>query len=106
MARLVLSIAVAVAALAVAPSAFADGPIYVTQSGGGVTSQNGAYHYVAIPNGKGATQILKIYTAGTQVYGDMSLPGSWGTAVIGNGAASGQGLSRDGRTLVLESTAG
>lgn len=104
--RLVLCFAVAVAALAVAPSAFADGPIYVTQGGGGVTSQNGAFHYIAIPNGTGGTLLLKAYTAGTQVYGSMTLPGSWGTALIGNGAASGQGLSRDGRTLVLESTGG
>jgi hypothetical protein len=103
MRRLVLCFAVAVAALAVAPSAFADGPIYVTQGGGGVTSANSAFHYVAIANGKGATQLLKVYTAGTEVYGSMSLPGSWGTALIGNG---GQGLSRDGRTLVLSSTAG
>jgi hypothetical protein len=100
MLRLTVCFTVAVAALVVVPAAFADGPIYVTQSGGGVTSQNGSYHYVAIANGKGATQLLKIYTAGTEVYGDMTIPGSWGTALIGNG---GQGLSRDGRTLVLES---
>ena len=106
MRRLTLCIALAVAALVVAPAAFADGPIYVTQSGGGVTSQNGAYHYVAVANGKDATLLLKVYTAGTQVYGAMTLPGSWGTALIGNGAESGQGLSRDGHTLVLESTAG
>jgi hypothetical protein len=86
MRRLVLCFAVAIAALAVAPAALADGPIYVTQGGGGVTSANGAFHYVAIPNGKGATQLLKVYTAGTEVYGSMTLPGSWGSALIGNGA--------------------
>lgn len=106
MRRLVLSLAVAVAALAVAPSAFADGPIYVTQAGAGVTSQNGAFHYVPIPNGKDATLLVKVYTAGTEVFGSMTLPGMWGTALIGNGGEAGQGLSRDGRTLVLESTTG
>lgn len=104
MRRLSLCLAVVVGALVLAPAALADGPIYVTQSGAGVTSQNGAYHYVALPNGTGATLLVKIYTAGTEVYGAMTLPGSWGTALIGNGAESGQGLSRDGRTLVLEST--
>jgi hypothetical protein len=106
MRRLSLCLAVAVTALAVAPSAFADGPIYVTQGGAGVTSQNGAFHYVALSNGTGATLLVKVYTAGTAVYGSMTLPGSWGTALIGNGGEAGQGLSRDGRTLVLESTSG
>ena len=106
MRTLALCFAVAVAALAIAPSAFADGPIYVTQGGAGVTSQNGAFHYVALPNGRGATLLVKVYTAGTEVYGSMTLPGLWGTALIGNGGEAGQGLSRDGRTLVLESTTG
>src|SRR5262245_25508855 len=106
MRRLALCLAVAVTALAVAPSAFADGPIYVTQGGAGVASQNGVFHYVPLPNGAGATLLVKVYTAGTGVYGSMTLPGSWGTALIGNGGEAGQGLSRDGRTLVLESTAG
>jgi len=106
MRRLVFGFAAAVAALAVTPSAFADGPIYVTQGGGGVTGQNGAFHYVAIPNGKAGTLLAKVYTAGPEVYGSMTLPGSWGTALIGNGGEAGQGLSRDGRTLVLESTTG
>ncbi len=106
MRRLSLCLAVAVTALAVAPSAFADGPIYVTQGGAGVASQNGAFHYVALPNGTGATLLVKVYTADTAVYGSMTLPGSWGTALIGNGGEAGQGLSRDGRTLVLESTSG
>ena len=52
MRRLALCLAVAVAALAIAPVAFADGPIYVTQGGAGVASQNGAFHYVALSNGR------------------------------------------------------
>jgi hypothetical protein len=106
MLRVLLCLAVAAAALGVAPSAFADGPIYVSQGGAGVTSRNGAYHYVALPSGTGATLLVRVYTAGAEVYGSMALPGSWGTALIGNGDEAGQGLSRDGRTLVLESTTG
>ena len=106
MRRLALCLAVAVAALAIVPSAIADGPIYVAQGGAGVESRNGALHYVALSNGKGATLLVKVYTAGTEVYGSMTLPGSWGTALIGNGGEAGQGLSHDGRTLVLESTTG
>ena len=106
MLRLLLCLTVVAAALATAPSAFADGPIYVTQGGAGVTSQNGAYHYVAVPNGTGGTLLVKVYKAGTEVYGWMTLPGSWGTALIGNGGEAGQGLSRDGHTLVLASTTG
>jgi hypothetical protein len=106
MRRLSLCLAVAVVALAVAPAAFADGPIYVAQAGAGVVSRNGAFRYVALPNGAGGTLLVKIYTAGTQVYGSMTLPGSWGLALIGNGTENGQGLSRDGRTLVLSSMTG
>jgi hypothetical protein len=106
MRRLSLCLAAAVAALVLAPAAFADGPIYVAQGGSGVTSHNGAYHYVALPNGTGGTLLVKVYSASSEVYWSMALPGSWGTALIGNGGQSGQGLSRDGRTLVLADSAG
>jgi len=106
MRRLALALAVVITALTVVPAAFADGPIYVTQGGGGVASRNGAFHYIALPNGTGATLLVKVYAAGTEVYNSMTLPGAWGTALIGSGGEAGQGLSRDGRTLVLESTSG
>jgi hypothetical protein len=106
MRRLAFCLAVAVTALVAARAALADGPIYVSQGGGGVASRDGAFHYVAVPNGAGGTLLVKIYTAGTEVYDSMTLPGSWGTALIGSGGETGQGLSRDGHTLVLESTSG
>lgn len=106
MRRLAVCLAVAVTALVAARAAFADGPIYVTQGGAGVVSRNGAFHYVALANGTGATLLVKVYTAGTEVYDSMTLPGAWGTALIGNAGQAGQGLSRDGHTLVLESTSG
>ena len=106
MRRLSLCLAAAVGALVLAPAALADGPLFVTQGGGGVASHDGTFHYVAVPNGKSGTLLEKIDVAHGQVYWWMRLPGSWGTPMIGNGAVTGQGLSRDGRTLVLASASG
>jgi hypothetical protein len=106
MRRLSLCLALALGAFVLAPAALADGPVYVNQGGSGVASRNGAFHYVALANGTGGTLLLKVYTAGPGVYESMAIPGSWGTALIGNGGEAGQGLSRDGRTLVLESMTG
>ena len=106
MRRLSLCLAVAAFALAVAPAALADGPVYVTQGGAGAASHDGAFHYVTVPDGTGGTLLEKIEVAHGEVYWSKRLTGSWGTALIGAGPASGQGLSRDGRTLVLASTAG
>lgn len=105
MRRLSLCLVAAVGALVLAPAgaAFADGPVYVTDGGTGVASHNGAFHYVAVPNGKTGTLLEKIEVAHGQVYWWMRLPGSWGIPTIGNGYLTGQGLSRDGRTLVLAS---
>jgi hypothetical protein len=100
MRRLSLCLAVVVAALVAAPTALADGPVFVTQGGAGVASHDGAIHYVAVPNGTGGTLLERIYAHG-RVYGWMALPGSWGIPTIGNGLLTGAGLSRDGRTLVL-----
>jgi hypothetical protein len=104
MRRLLLCLAVAVAALVAAPAALADGPLLVTQGGAGVASHDG-FHYVTVPNGTSGTIVEKIDVAHSQVYWWMRVPGSWGTPTIGNGA-TGQGLSRDGHTLVLASLSG
>ena len=106
MRRLLLCLATAAGALVLAPAALADGPLYVTQGGAGVASHDGAFHYVAVPNGPAGTLLEKIEVSHGQVYWWMRLPGSWGVPTIGNAAATGQGLSRDGRTMVLASTAG
>ncbi len=106
MRRLSLCLVVAAGAIVLAPAAFADGPVYVTQGGAGVASHDGAFHYVAVPNGTSGTLLEKIEVAHGQVYWWMRLRGSWGIPTIGNGAATGQGLSHDGRTLVLASTSG
>jgi hypothetical protein len=106
MRRLSLCLAAAVGALVLAPSAIADGPVYVTEGGTGVASHDGTFHYVAVPNGVSGTLLEKIEAAHTQVFWWLRLAGSWGIPTIGNGATTGQGLSRDGRTLVLASTSG
>jgi hypothetical protein len=106
MRRLSLCVVAAVGALVLAPAAFADGPVYVTQGGAGVASHDGAFHYVAVPDGTSGTLLEKIEVAHGQVYVVDALPGSWGIPTIGNGAETGQGLSRDGHTLVLASTSG
>jgi hypothetical protein len=106
MRRLSLCLAVAVAALVFVPTAFADGPVFVTQGGSGVATHDGAFHYVAVPYGTLGTVLEEIHSADRAVWWWMPLTDSWGTATIGNGAVTGQGLSRDGRTLVLESTSG
>jgi MYXO-CTERM domain-containing protein len=106
MRRLLLCLAVAAGALVAAPAALADGPLLVTQGGAGVASRDGAFHYVAVPEGKAGTLLEKIEAGRTQVFWWMQLDGSWGTPALGNGASTGQGLSHDGRTLVLASAAG
>ncbi len=106
MPRLSLCLVAAVGALVTAPAALADGPLLVTQGGAGVATHDGAFHYVAVPNGTSGTLLEKIEVVPSQVYWWMRLPGSWGIPTIGNGVQTGQGLSRDGRTLVLASASG
>jgi hypothetical protein len=106
MRRLSLCLAAAVGALVIAPSALADGPLLVTQGGAGVASRDAAFHYVAVPDGTSGTLVEKIDVAHARVFWWMRLPGSWGTPTVGNGGVTGQGLSRDGRTLVLAALSG
>jgi hypothetical protein len=105
MRRLLLCLAVAVAASAAAPAALAaGGPIFATQGGTGVASHSTTrLHYVAVSDGRDATLLETIDVANGGVFGWVRLPGSWGIPAIGNGYPIGQGLSRDDRTLVLES---
>jgi hypothetical protein len=106
MRRLLLCLVVAAGALATAPAAVAaGGPIFVTQGGSGVASHvQPALHYVTVSDGPGGTLLETLDVAHRAVFGWVRLHGSWGIPVLGNGY-SGQGLSHDGRTLVLGSTA-
>ena len=105
MRRLSLCLTVAVGALVLAPVALADGPVQVGQGGSGVAGHDGTFHYVTVPDGTGGTVLETIESTG-EVSRWMTLPGSWGIPTIGNGREAGQGLSRDGRVLILESAYG
>jgi hypothetical protein len=99
-----LSGALVVAALLVAPSARADGPLFATVGDPGVVTRDGTTRYVAVPAGN-ATAVARIRTRGGHVDGWATVPGLWGTASVGYGPSTdGQGLSHDGRTLVLAHT--
>jgi hypothetical protein len=103
MRRLSLCLVAAVAALVLAPATLASGPSFVTQGGAGVASRDDTFHYITVSDGSRATVLEEL--ARGQVNYWIRLKGSWGTPTIGNGAA-GQGLSYDGRTLVLASLPG
>ena len=102
-----LCLAAAVAALVAAPAALADGPTFVVQGGTGVATRSGAVHWVTVsdgPRGTGSTLLEKV--AGGRVDYWLRLDGAWGTPTIGTNVQTGQGLSRDGRTIVLASASG
>jgi hypothetical protein len=80
--------------------------MYVTQGGAGVSTHNGAFHYVAFSDGTDGTMLTKIEVPQGQVWSWLKLDGSWGNPSLGAGATPGEGLSRDGRTLVLASLGG
>ncbi|HJQ73909.1 MAG TPA: hypothetical protein VJ814_03410 [Gaiellaceae bacterium] len=99
--------AAALAGLLTAPAAAGDGPLYVVQGGGGVESlAHPGLHYVTISDGQSSTLLESINAGSGQVYSWTRLAGSWGIPTIGNGYLNGEGLSRDGRTLVLATTGG
>lgn len=107
MRRLALCLAVAVTALGAVPVALADGgPFFVTQGGAGVANHDGRFHYIAVSNGPRSTTLEEVQVAGGLVNSWILLKGSWGTPILGSTVQSGQGLSRDGRTLVLSSIMG
>jgi hypothetical protein len=105
MRRLSLCLVVALGTLVAAPVALGDGPLYVVQGGAGVATPGGAIHWVTVSDGTHGTLLEKV-TADGQVDYWIQFKGSWGTPILGQGTQTGQGLSHDGRTLVLESTPG
>jgi hypothetical protein len=107
MRRLSFCLAAGVAALVLAPAAFADGgPFLVTQGGQGVATRDGAFHYVAVPDGTRTTLLEKLEVANGQVNYWIPLKGFWGIPTLGTGSQIGQGLSWDGRMLVLSEPPG
>jgi hypothetical protein len=95
-----LSGLLAVAALVGAPAALADGPLFATVGDPGVVTRDGGSRYVAVPAGA-STVLERITIHGGHIDAWTSVRGFWGTASVGTGVTSGQGLSRDGRMLLL-----
>jgi len=93
------------AALVSAPAAAGDGPLFATQGGSGVTTLSGKLRYVAIglPS-VNRTTLAAINTPDGMVARWADLRGSWGIPTVGYSFTSGgEGLSHNGRILVLES---
>jgi hypothetical protein len=96
-----LSFCWAVAALAIAPAAFAAGPSPgVSQDASqGVQLPEGDVSYAAEPDGAG-TKIVAVRVADGRLLHQLTLAASWGIPVEAFDGTTG-GLSADGRTLVL-----
>ena len=94
------------AALAAAPAAAGDGPMFASQGGLGVVAGNGGgpvgVRYVAVGTSVNQTALEEIKTSDGDVDRWMNIRGSWGIPTIGYSyPTSGEGLSRNGRLLVL-----
>jgi hypothetical protein len=97
--RFVAALAVLVL-LAFASDAFAGGPSYVAQGGFGVLARDGKTRYVAVPTGNG-TAIERIRVRGGAVTTWADLSGSWGIPAPTYSATGGEGLTRDGKRLIV-----
>lgn len=92
-----------VAALVAAPAAAAaGGPLYAMQGGAGIRSLDGKASYVAVGTMNNSTLVETIGRDGS-LWSWPEFVGSYGIPTIGFNQPA--GLSHDGRTLVLESTA-
>ena len=96
--RLVAALAV-LAFLASGSVALAAGPSYVSAGGLGVLAPDGKTRYVALPTAN-KTVIARMSVHGGAVRTWADLDGSWGIPAP-TSSASRDGLSRDGRTLIV-----
>ena len=90
-------------ALVLAPSALADGFMPAAdQNGSGVLSLDGKSRYIAVGSvGTPRTFLARISTKDGSVLESVPLLGMWGTPQITYSPNSSEGLSSDGKTLVL-----
>jgi hypothetical protein len=90
-------------ALVLAPAALADGFMPAAdQNGAGVLAVDGKSRYVAVGiAGAQRTFLTRISTKDGSVLTSVPLLGTWGTPQITYTGTSGEGLSSDGKTLVL-----
>jgi hypothetical protein len=93
-------VVIALAALLLPSLALADGPSYVAEGGLGVLARDGKHRYVAVSTGAG-TAIERIAVHGGAVEGWAVLAGSWGVPQPTMSAAHLEGLTRDGKRLVV-----
>jgi len=96
-----LACALALAALAAAPAAAADGPTYLMSGWTGVTAPGVPFRYVTLPAGP-STVLAQIRRSTGRVWGFRSFSGTWGIPQVAADGTPG-GLSRDGRLLVIAS---
>jgi hypothetical protein len=101
MVRRLVPCLVVLAALAIAPSAFAafPGP-YAVQGGQGVLSQDGSLRFVAAKSAEG-TVVNAISTSDKKVVMSRSFNTALGVVTLTPGGA-GEGLTRDGSAFVLQ----
>ena len=95
-----LVVLIALVALLLPGTALADGPSYVSQGGLGVLARDGKHRYVAVSTGAG-TAIERVAVHGGAVVGWAALDGSWGIPQPTSSAARLEGLTRDGKRLVV-----
>jgi hypothetical protein len=89
-------------ALVAAPAALAAGPApYAVQGGPGVLSPDGKTRYVAV-GVQGDTGLEAVQTSSGMIRRSLSLVGAWGTPTLTYNNGPGDGISRDGKTLVLQ----
>ena len=89
------------AALVLAPAALADGPMpYAAQNTPGVLSPGGLLRYVTVTGPANGTTVEAVATHGGTVHAIQELLGPYGIPYV-TSPLVGQGLSADGRTLVL-----
>jgi hypothetical protein len=96
-----------IAALVAAPVAAADGPMpFASQGGLGVAMPDGLTRIVAVGVGAAGgplsrTVLEVVETKDGSVRNWVELPGSWGAPVVTYSQSGAEGLSADGKTLVL-----
>jgi len=90
-------------ALVLAPTALADGFVPAAdQNGSGVLALDGKSRYVAVGiAGTPRTFLTRISTKDGSVLTSVPLLGTWGIPIFTYAPDSGEGLSSDGKTLVL-----
>jgi hypothetical protein len=78
-------------------------PGYAAQGGLGVLAPDGKTRYVAVSTGTG-TAIERVRVHGGAVVGWATLDGSWGIPTVTFSPQGGEGLTRDGKRLIVTAT--